>query len=113
MKSAIAERPRGQLPNGERRRIIEALKVHEAELRARGVTSLALFGSIARGDGRVLSDVDLLVQIDLAQAFSLVDLAGLKRYLRDLVGRTADVTIKDNLRPFLRDAILADCVPVY
>ena len=77
------------------------------------MTSLALFGSIARGDGRVLSDVDLLVQIDLAQAFSLVDLAGLKRYLRDLVGRTADVTIKDNLRPFLRDAILADCVPVY
>ena len=113
MKSTIAERPRGQRPTGERQRIIAALKAHEAELRVRGVTSLALFGSIARGDGGARSDVDLLIQIDPAQAFSLVDLAGLRRYLRDLVGRSANVTIKDNLRPFLRDAILADCVPVF
>ncbi|HXQ66378.1 MAG TPA: nucleotidyltransferase domain-containing protein [Alphaproteobacteria bacterium] len=113
MTSFIAKRPRGRLPTGERHRIIAALRAHEAELRARGVTSLALFSSIARGDGGARSDVDLLVQIDPAQAFSLVDLAGLKRYLRDLVGRSAHVTIKDNLRPFLRDAILADCVPVF
>ncbi len=113
MRSAIAERPRGRRPTAERQRIIHALMAHEAELRARGVTSLALFGSIARGDGGARSDVNLLVQIDPAQAFSLVDLAGLKRYLSDLVGRSADVTIKDNLRPFLRDAILEDCVPVF
>ena len=100
-------------PTTERRRIAHALKLHEAELRARGITSLALFGSIARGEGRPQSDVDLLVQIDPSQAFSLVDLAGLKRYLSDLVGRSADVTIKDGLRPFLREAILADCVRVF
>jgi predicted nucleotidyltransferase len=38
------------------------LGAHEAEFRARGVETLTLFGSIARGDATGASDVDLAVR---------------------------------------------------
>ena len=34
----------------ERERVLDVLRQHEPELRARGLTRLALFGSMARGD---------------------------------------------------------------
>jgi uncharacterized protein len=97
----------------ERERIVVALKAHESMLRARGVIALALFGSVARGAVRRGSDVDILVEIDPDRPFSLVDLASLKQDLSDLLGRPADVTIGSDLRPFLRDAILAERLPVF
>lgn len=97
----------------ERERIIAALKAHEPSLRARGVVALALFGSVARGEVRRGSDVDILVEIEPECPFSLIDLASLKHDLSDLLGRPADVTIGSDLRPFLRDAILADRLPIF
>ena len=44
--------------------IIAKLRAHEQELRAAGVTSLALFGSTARGEQRPDSDIDVVVQFD-------------------------------------------------
>ncbi len=52
------------------------LGAHEAELRARGVTRLAVFGSTARNEARPDSDVDLLVDIDWRRKFSIFDWAG-------------------------------------
>jgi hypothetical protein len=43
--------------------IFSTLRAHERELRAAGVTSLALFGSAARGEQREDSDVDVVVQL--------------------------------------------------
>ncbi len=97
----------------ERERIVTALKAHEPWLRARGVIALALFGSVARGAAGRDSDVDILVEIDPDRPFSLVDLASLKHELSDLLDRPADVTIMSDLRPFLRDAILADRLPIF
>jgi predicted nucleotidyltransferase len=37
--------------------VIATLQRHEAALRARGVRHAALFGSVARGDGRTGSDI--------------------------------------------------------
>jgi predicted nucleotidyltransferase len=50
----------------------EALRIiasHEAELRARGVRSLSIFGSVARDQARPDSDVDLLVEMDRPVAY--------------------------------------------
>jgi uncharacterized protein len=41
---------------------IERLVASEPDIRALGVQGLALFGSVARGQARLDSDVDLLVQ---------------------------------------------------
>jgi hypothetical protein len=50
-----------------REQIISALKEHERELRAAGVVSASLFGSVARGENRT-NDIDVVVR--LAENFS-------------------------------------------
>ena len=49
---------------GDMRRnaIIARLKGAEAELKARGVVHAALFGSVARGEDRPDSDIDVMVE---------------------------------------------------
>ena len=98
----------------QRERLIELLKAHEDEIRGRGVTALSLFGSAARGENRAESDVDLLVDIDPDQKFSLFDLVSLKHYLSDLIGQEADITQRSAVhRPRLKQAIDRDEVSVF
>jgi predicted nucleotidyltransferase len=43
--------------------VIRRLKEREPDLRARGVVHAALFGSVARGEERPDSDIDIMVKI--------------------------------------------------
>jgi predicted nucleotidyltransferase len=43
---------------------LETLRRSEHALRARGVRRAALFGSVARGENRPGSDIDIMVEID-------------------------------------------------
>jgi predicted nucleotidyltransferase len=47
----------------KRDEIIRKLRDREAELRAQGVAHAALFGSVARGDDRPESDIDIMVEL--------------------------------------------------
>ena len=58
-------------------------------LRRHGVTRPEIFGSTARGDELVGSDVDVLV--DLPDGMSLLDLIGIQRQLEDLLGVPVDL----------------------
>ncbi|MDR3449974.1 MAG: nucleotidyltransferase domain-containing protein, partial [Alphaproteobacteria bacterium] len=60
----------------KRDEIIEKLREHQADLRAQGVAHAALFGSIARGDDRPDSDIDILVDLDPAIVVTIFDYAG-------------------------------------
>jgi nucleotidyltransferase-like protein len=62
----------------DRERVLRVLRAHEAEIRARGVTRLCLFGSMASGEARPQSDVDPLADIDRRSKSSLIDLVGRK-----------------------------------
>ncbi len=86
------------------------LKTHQDDLRQRGVKSLAVFGSVARGDATETSDVDLLV--DFSQEVGLFEFIRLKHYLENLIGRKVDLVTKDALRPALRDSILGEAINV-
>ncbi len=61
-----------------------------------GASNPRIFGSIARGDSRPDSDVDLLV--DLEAGRTLFDLAGLHDDLVDLLGREVDILTPGALR---------------
>jgi uncharacterized protein len=92
---------------------IRLLKQAEPELRARGVISLALFGSTARGDTHPESDVDLLVELDEARRFTLFDLSEIKFFATDVLGKQADVAVRKSIRPSYRANIEADAVEVF
>ena len=69
-----------------------------------------VFGSVARGEDTAASDVDLLVELD--EGVSLVDLAGLKRELSELLGVDVDVVPASTLKARIRDDVLAEAIPL-
>lgn len=75
---------------------------------ARGVHHLRVFGSVARGTSTSASDVDLLVEFEPGR--SLFDLGGAIADLEDLFGCPVDVVTVDELRPVVRERILAEAV---
>lgn len=92
---------------------VEILRAHAEELKSRGVKDLSVFGSTARDEAGEASDVDVLIDIVPETRFSLVDLAALRLYLSELLGVEADVTIRRNIKPFLKESILEDEVRVF
>jgi predicted nucleotidyltransferase len=75
-----------------------------------GARNVRLFGSIARGEARSTSDVDLLV--DMEPGRSLLDLVGLGQDLEDLLECEVDVLTERSVHPALRERILADARPL-
>ena len=96
-----------------REEAIRLLKQAEPELRARGVVSLALFGSTARGEAEQDSDVDVLVDLDMSRRPTLIDLSGMRLLMEDQLGCRADMAIRDSLRPGYRANIEADAIPIF
>jgi predicted nucleotidyltransferase len=92
---------------------IRLLKQAEPELRARGVTSLALFGSTARDEAGPESDIDVLVDLDMARRPTLIDLSGMRLFIGDTLGRETDLAIRDSLRPAYRANIEADAIRIF
>ena len=78
--------------------------------RRHGVTSVRVFGSIARGDESAESDIDLLVTAgpEVSPWFP----AGLVLDLEELLGRHIDVVTEKGLNPLLRDQVLTEAVPL-
>ncbi len=77
---------------------------------AAGADNVRVFGSIARGEDSTQSDIDLLV--DLRPEATLLELAGLREDLADLLGSRVDVATPGMLKPAVRKRALAEAVPL-
>jgi uncharacterized protein len=75
-----------------------------------GAHDIRIFGSLARGEARPDSDVDILV--DLEPGRSLFDLGGLLMELQGLLGRPVDVVTTQGLRERIRERVLREAVPL-
>jgi uncharacterized protein len=93
-----------------REEILGRLKQHENLLRSRGVAHAALFGSRARGDQRLDSDTDILIELDPAARITIFDYAGLKSEIAALFEGPVDVVSSEALKPRLRRRIPQDAV---
>jgi len=109
----MVERETGGHATPQKGDIIATLRALEPELRKRGIASAAVFGSVARSEARPDSDVDVLVDIDPAAEFDLLDLVGVKNLLADRLGRSVDVIDREALKPGIRDSILAEAETVF
>jgi hypothetical protein len=74
------------------------------------VKSLAVFGSLARGEAQPDSDVDLLVEF--AGTATLDGFMGLKFFLEDLLQRRVDLVTRAALSPRLRSTIEREAIRV-
>src|SRR4051794_19073662 len=91
--------------------ILDRLNAEAPALRQKyGVRSLAVFGSMARGDDREGSDVDILVTFEGPATFR--GFMGLKLDLEDLLGRPVDLGTLDTLRPEMRAEVEKDLIHV-
>jgi predicted nucleotidyltransferase len=90
--------------------VIAILRRHESALRAHGIRHAAVFGSIARGDTRPDSDVDILVEFEPGAEGSIYDYMRLKDYIAGLFERPVDVIDRDALKPHLRVPSARDAV---
>lgn len=92
--------------------VLAALRAHESELRRLGVSHAAVFGSVARGQQRPGSDIDVLVELD-QRPMGIFQYARLKLYVNELLGGAADVVNRKTLKPLLRENILRDAVNAF
>lgn len=85
------------------RELIEAF----AEL---GATNIAVFGSVARGDDRPDSDVDLLVDVDAS--VGLFKLMRMKTKAETVLGRSVDIVPRGGLKAEVAKSAVEDEVPL-
>lgn len=94
-----------------RAQVLEQLAQTKPILATRfGVTRLALFGSTARGNAGVNSDIDVLVAFDGPATSERY--FGVQFELEDLLGRPVDLVTDKALRPELRATIESEAVDV-
>ena len=79
-------------------------------LREAGVVRSSLFGSVARGEARPGSDVDLLVELPGDR--DMFDFMDLEEKLGAALGKKVDMLTFRSIHHLLRDRILKEQVPI-
>ena len=94
----------------ERKEILERLTAQHHKLTDFKVKSLAIFGSVARGDARADSDVDILVEFKGSATFD--QYMKLKIFLEELLGCPVDLLTRKGVRPEIAPYIEQEAVYV-
>jgi Predicted nucleotidyltransferases len=91
-----------------------ALRAHRAAIlrlaASYGASNVRVFGSVARGEARPESDLDLVV--DMAPTASLLAWGAFWEALESLLGARVDLAVSTDLRPEVRSAVLREAVPL-
>lgn len=82
-------------------------EVHDVVARYRG-GNVAVFGSVARGDDRPGSDIDLLV--DIPEDMGLITMAKMEQELNEILDASVDVVPARLVRPEVRRTAAGDAV---
>ena len=93
--------------------VLDTLRAHETELRRFGVSHAAVFGSVARGEARPDSDIDVLVELDPEHPMGIFECARLKLYINEVLHGAGDVVNRRTIKPLLRESILHDAIHVF
>lgn len=97
----------------QRDAIVQKLKTLRPDLSAEGVTHVALFGSRARGDYSEKSDLDLLLEVDPASRFSILNLVGVERIVEQALGIQTNAFMRRSLDDGFRDSVKNDVIEIF
>jgi hypothetical protein len=73
-----------------------------------GARNVRVFGSLARGEGKRDSDLDVLLELEPGR--SLLDIVAIKQDLEDLLNTKVDVVTETAVSPYIRDQILRQAI---
>ena len=91
--------------------VIETIKLNKHRIEAEfGVTKIGVFGSVARGEAKEKSDIDIAVEMKSENKFR--NFMALERYLKKLLGKRIDLGIESTLKPSVRAQIKKEIVYV-
>jgi predicted nucleotidyltransferase len=93
-----------------REHVIATLRTHAPELRHRGVRHAALFGSLARGEAKPSSDIDILIELEPGARIGVFGYVAITHYLADLFPVPVDVANRSTLKPHVRPSAERDAV---
>ena len=79
--------------------------------RQNDVSMVGVFGSVARGEAKKKSDIDLIVRFSKRK--SLLALVRLERELTEALGNKVDLLTEAAISPYLRERILKEMQVVY
>jgi predicted nucleotidyltransferase len=77
------------------------------------VSKAWIFGSFARGDYNIKSDIDLMINYSDKATGTLLDYADIKFYLEKLIDRKVDLVEEGYVKPFARKSIENDKILIY
>lgn len=78
--------------------VLQQLRACRAQLNRGGVRHVAVFGSVARGEARPGSDVDVIVEPAPKRRFTLLDLAAMRELMASALGCKVDAVTLATLR---------------
>ena len=93
-----------------REQIIETLRANEDDLRRRGVLHVALFGSVARAEAKLTSDIDLMIELEPEAPIGLFEYVEITQYLGDLFPNRVDVVNRRKLKSLVRPQAERDAI---
>ncbi len=74
---------------------------------------MAIFGSIARGDDDMTSDIDLIVSIDASRKVDIFDFSAIKKFIASQFDRPLDLGTRDSLHPERHKRIIDELVTAF
>ena len=94
----------------ERDKVLNILKINYQIREDYGIKSLAIFGSVARDEATLNSDVDILVEFTGKVTFDRY--MDLKFYLEDCLGTKVDLVTQNMLKPQIRKTVEQEAIYV-
>ena len=89
-----------------KKELFQIISGHLADFSQFKVSAVFVFGSFARDEANVTSDVDILVEF--YEPIGLFEFVRLKKYFETILNRRVDLVSKDALKPQLRAGILKE-----
>ena len=99
---------KNQILNKEK--VLATIKAQKNLFEKYQIKTLALFGSTARNEAKINSDLDFLVEFKTIPTFD--NYMDLKFYLEELFNKPVDLVIKQDLKPIIKEKIIEEAVYV-